>query len=301
VAEAGRALGGVDVLVNNAGVAYRSVLEHVHDEERLAQMDVNFLGPMELVRLVLPGMRAKRRGRIINVSSVGGMMAMPTMAVYSASKWALEGASEALWYEVRPFGIHCHAGRAGLHPLDLVSRTRATPPRAALRSTTRARPTTRTTSTWARSIERLMGMARATPESIARKVHRLIRQRRPPLRAQVTLDARVFHAAGGACLPQPLYHQVLYWNLPHVRQLGTLDQTGGNRAVAAVAHHRAHRRHQAFLRIGQGRVDRRPEAQAHLARQRERRVRAARPAASRGCRPARSARAPGVPPAARRP
>src|SRR5688500_5444459 len=97
--------GGVDILVNNAGVSYRAVLEHVRDSERLAQMDINFLGPMELVRLVLPRMRERRWGRIINVSSVGGMMAMPTMALYSASKFALEGASEALWYEVRPWNV----------------------------------------------------------------------------------------------------------------------------------------------------------------------------------------------------
>src|SRR3954470_23055536 len=71
---------GVDVLVNNAGLMYRAVLEHVSDEERVAQMDVNYLAPMDLIRLVLPRMRARRAGQIINVSSVGGMMAMPTMA-----------------------------------------------------------------------------------------------------------------------------------------------------------------------------------------------------------------------------
>jgi hypothetical protein len=60
---------------------------------------------MALIRLVLPGMRQKGAGRIISVSSVSGMMAMPTMGTYSASKFALEGATEALWYEVRPWNI----------------------------------------------------------------------------------------------------------------------------------------------------------------------------------------------------
>jgi NAD(P)-dependent dehydrogenase (short-subunit alcohol dehydrogenase family) len=100
-----RSHGGIDVLINNAGVAYRSVVEHVTEEERIEQMGVNFRGPMELARLVLPYMRQQRSGRIINVSSVGGMMAMPTMAVYSASKFALEGATESLYYEVKPWGI----------------------------------------------------------------------------------------------------------------------------------------------------------------------------------------------------
>jgi short-subunit dehydrogenase len=88
------------VLINNAGISYRSVVEHVDEEERLKQMNVNFLSPMHLMRLVLPEMRRKRRGKIINVSSIGGMMAMPTMTIYSASKFALEGVSESLWYEV---------------------------------------------------------------------------------------------------------------------------------------------------------------------------------------------------------
>jgi short-subunit dehydrogenase len=68
-----------------------------------------------LIRLVLPKMREKRAGRIISISSVGGMMAMPTMALYSASKFALEGACEALWYEVRPWDIS-HSAGARLYP-----------------------------------------------------------------------------------------------------------------------------------------------------------------------------------------
>lgn len=96
---------GVDILINNAGISYRAVVEHLCEEDLFKQLAVNFIGPMQLIRLVLPYMRSQREGRIINVSSVGGMMAMPTMGAYSASKFALEGASEALWYEVRPWNI----------------------------------------------------------------------------------------------------------------------------------------------------------------------------------------------------
>ncbi|MDF1838611.1 MAG: SDR family NAD(P)-dependent oxidoreductase, partial [Planctomycetota bacterium] len=106
VSEIEAQFGAVDVLINNAGLSYRSVVEHVDDDELRAQMDVNFLSPMELTRRVLPAMRDQRYGRIITISSVGGMMAMPTMSVYSASKFALEGCCEALWYEVKPWGIH---------------------------------------------------------------------------------------------------------------------------------------------------------------------------------------------------
>ena len=97
--------GGIDLLINNAGIGYRSVIEHTSEADRLMVLETNYLGPMALIQLVLPHMRHKRSGRIINVSSVSGMMAMPTMGSYSASKFALEGATEALWYEVRPWNI----------------------------------------------------------------------------------------------------------------------------------------------------------------------------------------------------
>ena len=98
VAEATQRWGGIDILINNAGVSYRSVLEHWDEAAWDDIMKTDVLGPCDLARLVLPGMRARRSGRIINVSSVGGMMAMPTMSLYSAAKFALEGATESLWY-----------------------------------------------------------------------------------------------------------------------------------------------------------------------------------------------------------
>ena len=97
--------GGVNILVNNAGISYRAVVEHMTEMDELNQIATNYLGAVGLIRLVLPSMRELGRGKIINVSSVSGMLAMPTMASYSASKYALEGFSEALWYEARPLGI----------------------------------------------------------------------------------------------------------------------------------------------------------------------------------------------------
>lgn len=97
--------GGVDILINNAGISYRSVVEHLSEEDEQLQFSVNYFGPTHLIRLCLPSMRKKRAGRIINVSSVGGMMAMPTMGAYSASKFALEGITEALYYEMRPWNV----------------------------------------------------------------------------------------------------------------------------------------------------------------------------------------------------
>jgi short-subunit dehydrogenase len=101
-------------------------VEHADIDERHAQHEVNYHGPMELVRLVLPTMREKRRGRIINVSSVSGMVAMPTMASYAASKFALEGATEALWYEVRPFKIRVSLVQPGFIRSSSFQNTRLT-------------------------------------------------------------------------------------------------------------------------------------------------------------------------------
>lgn len=213
-----RTWGGVDVLVNNAGVAYRSVVEHVLDDERLAQMGVNFQAPMELARLVLPGMRAKRAGRIINMSSVGGMMAMPTMAAYSASKFALEGATESLWYEVRPWNIAVTLIEPGFLRSDGFTHTVFT--RRSQRSMDRLDAAYHQHyEHMSAFIEKLMRRAFATPDSVARKIHRVIESRRPPLRVQATLDAHFFSLLRRV-LPRGLYHELLYRMLPGVDSWG---------------------------------------------------------------------------------
>lgn len=95
----------VDVLVNNAGYALLGALEDLSDAEVQAQFDANFHGALRCVRGVLPAFRAQRRGTIVNVSSGAGFMGRPSRGAYAASKFALEGASEALALEVRDFGV----------------------------------------------------------------------------------------------------------------------------------------------------------------------------------------------------
>lgn len=97
--------GAIDALVNNAGYAQYGAAEDVSREEWRRQFDVNFFGAIECARAVLPAMRDARRGTIVNVSSVGGKIAIPFAAPYCASKHALEGFSDALRVEVAPFGI----------------------------------------------------------------------------------------------------------------------------------------------------------------------------------------------------
>jgi len=97
--------GGVDVLVNNAGYGEYGSVEEVPIEEARRQMDVLVFGPARLVQLVVPGMRAKRAGRIVNVSSIGGRISFPLGAWYHMGKFAVEALSDALRRELAPFGI----------------------------------------------------------------------------------------------------------------------------------------------------------------------------------------------------
>jgi NAD(P)-dependent dehydrogenase (short-subunit alcohol dehydrogenase family) len=218
VSEADQRWGGIDVLVNNAGVAYRSVLEHVTEHEFLDQMEVNYVGPVELARLCLPSMRKKRAGRIINISSVSGMMAMPTMAIYAASKFALEGATEALFYEVRPWNIHVTLVQPGFVHSGSFENVRLTA--ASERSVTDLDEAYHAHYEYMSPfIAKLMRLARATPDSIAKRIVRVMHRRRPPLRIPVTLDARVFSFLR-RWMPRGFYHWLLYRSLPGIKRWG---------------------------------------------------------------------------------
>lgn len=96
---------GLDVLINNAGYALTGPLEQVTDADLKAQFETNVFGPMRMIRAFLPQMRERRRGRIINISSVVGRLALPFFGPYNSTKHAIEALSDALRNELRPFGI----------------------------------------------------------------------------------------------------------------------------------------------------------------------------------------------------
>lgn len=213
--------GGVDILINNAGFAYRSVIEHVEEENRLVQLGVNFRAPMGLIRLVLPGMRKRRYGRIINISSVGGMMAMPTMGIYSASKFALEGASEALYYEVRPWNVKVTLVEPGFINSEGFRKVRSTD-LSGCSMVDESQPYYSHYKHMSDFISKVMKYSPASSCSVARKVLKIATSKKPPLRVAGTFDAHLFDLMKRV-LPRRVYHELLYRSLPKVKKWGTID------------------------------------------------------------------------------
>ena len=106
VQQAAEHFGRLDVVVNNAGYGHFGMVEELTEDELRAQLETNLFGAVWVTQAALPIMRAQGSGHIIQVSSIGGISAFPTVGAYHASKWALEGLSQALSQEVAGFGIH---------------------------------------------------------------------------------------------------------------------------------------------------------------------------------------------------
>jgi len=123
VSAADDAFGGIDVLVNNAGHGYLSAVEEGEDTEVRKLFDVNYFGAVNMIKAVLPAMRARGSGHIVNISSMTGLVANPPNAYYSSTKFALEAVTEALATEVRPMGIKVTAIEPGAFRTDWASRS----------------------------------------------------------------------------------------------------------------------------------------------------------------------------------
>lgn len=116
-------IGPIDVLVNNAGYGHEGVVEETSLDELRRQFEVNVYGPVAVIQAVLPHMRARRAGHIVNVTSMGGIITLPGLGIYHGSKFALEGISEALGKEVKDLGIHVTAIEPGSFRTDWAGRS----------------------------------------------------------------------------------------------------------------------------------------------------------------------------------
>ena len=174
IAEALAAFGAIDVLVNNAGFGLFGPLEGLTDEQWMEQFRTNVLGLVSVTRKVLPGMRQRGDGVIVNVSSVAGRTAAPFLTSYHATKFAVEGLSESLRYEVSLHGIRVKVIEPGHFRTGFVSRSREVPHPA-----------------YARAFENFMGYVRKEdaaapgPEAVAEAIYRAANDRSPRLRYPV--------------------------------------------------------------------------------------------------------------------
>ena len=130
VSQAESLAGPIDVLVNNAGYGHEGVLEESSIDDLQRQFAANVFGPVAMMKAVLPGMRERRSGHIVNVTSMGGFITMPGISFYCGSKFALEGISEALGKEVAGFGIRVTTLAPGQFRTDWAGRSMDRTPRS---------------------------------------------------------------------------------------------------------------------------------------------------------------------------
>jgi len=123
IAEIESTVGPIDVLVNNAGYGHEGIMEESSLAEVHRQFDVNVFGAVAMIKAVLPGMRQRRHGHIINITSMGSFITMPGISSYCGSKFALAGISETLSKELAPFNIHVTAVAPGSFRTDWAGRS----------------------------------------------------------------------------------------------------------------------------------------------------------------------------------
>ncbi len=200
----------VDVLVNNAGYYCFGPIEETSPDELRAQLETNVVGVLRVTRAVLPIMRARRMGAIVNLSSISGRVVLPIAGPYHASKWALEALSEALRYEVAPFGVRVTLVEPGPFQTELHVKE------------TRARQSQREDSPYAplmRAYEAESGkLRRGDVEQVAETIHRAATRRRPRLRWPVGPSA----FTGGVLrrfVPDGLYERIVEWVFHRKRRL----------------------------------------------------------------------------------
>ncbi|MFG2100775.1 SDR family NAD(P)-dependent oxidoreductase [Micromonospora echinaurantiaca] len=131
VAEAVQHFGRLDIVVNNAGALYAGMVEEFTEEQARAQLDLNFFGALWVSQAVLPHLRAQGSGHLVQISSIGALGGFPSTGLYSASKFALEGMSEALAAEAASFGVKVTIVQPGGYWTDLYTSSTATTPNPA--------------------------------------------------------------------------------------------------------------------------------------------------------------------------
>jgi NAD(P)-dependent dehydrogenase (short-subunit alcohol dehydrogenase family) len=170
--------GRIDIVVNNAGMAIGGAVEDTSLEEARAQFDVNFFGVLRVCRTVLPHLRQQRAGYLVNIGSIGGLVAIPFQGLYSASKFALEGLTESLRMEMSPFGVRVVLLEPGDHRTGLTGNRRMT-------ADSQTNPAYR--DRFQCAVDRIAKDEQngPAPEAVARLLYQVINKRHPRLRYTV--------------------------------------------------------------------------------------------------------------------
>jgi len=167
--------GRIDIVVNNAGFGIAGAVEDTSVEEAREQFEVNFFGVLRVCRAVLPALRKQRTSYIVNIGSIGGLIAIPYQGLYSASKFALEGLTESLRMEMRQFGVNVVLIEPGDHRTGFTDKRRRT-------ADSESNPAYR--ARFQRAVERMAADERSAPEpeAVARLLLRIVKKARPRLR-----------------------------------------------------------------------------------------------------------------------
>lgn len=198
----------IDVLINNAGMGIGGALELATEEEIRLQMNTNFLGCINVCNSVIPFMRSQGKGLIINTSSIGGVLGIPFQGFYSASKFAIEGYSESLSLELRPFNIKVCL----LEPGDFATGFTDNRKISAL---------TKTSDFYKEKFNRTLKIIEkeerngGDPILVAKTLHRIIEAKRPNFRYKVGGILQIVFAKAKAFIPDRLYQSLLciYYDL----------------------------------------------------------------------------------------
>jgi NAD(P)-dependent dehydrogenase (short-subunit alcohol dehydrogenase family) len=186
IAEAVTRAGRIDVLVNNAGYGLAGFFADYTMEELRQQFETNFFGVAALCKAVLPQMMQRRSGRIINISSLSGRVALPSVSAYCASKFALEGLSESMRHELKPFGVQVVLVEPGTFKTDAFDRNLTLSPN----SDTPSSPYYAMGQRLIKQVTAQVARSKADPNAVARAIVRAATVKRPRLRYLVGADAR---------------------------------------------------------------------------------------------------------------
>lgn len=196
----------IDVLVNNAGYELFGAAEETSLDELAAQIDTNFTGAARVIQAVLPRMREQQSGKIINIGSLGGLVALPFTSAYSASKFALEGYSEALRYEAQQFGVFVSLIEAGYVKTESLD--------VSVREVEKSHPA------YSEIRHRMFlqskdnGLKKGiAPLLVAEAVLKIVRSRKPKLRYQVGSQAFMVSRLKNL-LPQSLFESIVRGLIP---------------------------------------------------------------------------------------